>query len=271
MNTMLVSLSRSGREYIWLRISVALKFPSKPCLPVWQKRQFILQPICEDTQSVARSSSGIYTVSTNFPLSVGNKYLIVPSLEGESIEDYSMQVAEKWKLGDKEKDSGALLLVAVKDKKLRVEVGYGLEENLTDSRSGQIIRNFITPQFRSGNYGEGIYDGIKAMAAYASEDESLLKEIAVSDEDDEGGFPHILLFLIFAYLMISKFSPHGIFWIFYLLSRNSRAGRSFSGRSSSRSSFFSGSTGSSSGRGFSGGGFSGGGGSFGGGGASGGW
>ena len=205
----------------------------------------------------------------NFLLDLNNRsqiqiaVLIIPSLEGESIEDYSMQVAEKWKLGDKEKDSGALLVVAVKDKKLRIEVGYGLEENLTDSRSGQIIRNFIAPQFRSGNYGEGIYDGIKAMAAYASEDESLLKEIAVSDEDDEGGFPHILLFLIFAYLMISKFLPGGLFWIFYLLSRR--------GRASSTGSFFGGSIGRSSGRGFSGGGFSGGGGSFGGGGASGGW
>ena len=205
----------------------------------------------------------------NFLLDLNNRsqvqiaVLIIPSLEGESIEDYSMQVAEKWKLGDKEKDSGALLVVAVKDKKLRIEVGYGLEENLTDSRSGQIIRNFIAPQFRSGNYGEGIYDGIKAMAAYASEDESLLKEIAVSDEDDEGGFPHILLFLIFAYLMISKFLPGGLFWIFYLLSRR--------GRASSTGSFFGGSIGRSSGRGFSGGGFSGGGGGFGGGGASGGW
>ena len=205
----------------------------------------------------------------NFLLDLNNKsqiqiaVLIVPSLEGEPIEDYSMQVAEKWKLGDKEKDSGALLVVAVKDKKLRIEVGYGLEQNLTDSRSGQIIRNFIAPQFRSGNYGEGIYDGIKAMAAYASEDESLLKEIDVSDEDDEGGFSYILLFLIFAYLMISKFLPGGLFWIFYLLSRR--------GRASSTGSFFGGSIGRSSGRGFSGGGFSGGGGSFGGGGASGGW
>ena len=101
------------------------------------------------------------------------------------------------------------------------------------------------------------------MAAYASEDESLLKEIAVSDEDDEGGFPQALLFFLFVYLMISKFSPGGLFWIFYLLSRR--------GRASSTGSFFGGSIGRSSGRGFSGGGFSGGGGSFGGGGASGGW
>ena len=205
----------------------------------------------------------------NFLLDLNNRsqvqiaVLIIPSLEGESIEDYSMQVAEKWKLGNKEKDSGALLVVAVKDKKLRIEVGYGLEENLTDSRSGQIIRNFIAPQFRSGNYGEGIYDGLKAMAAYALEDESLLKEINASNEDDEGGFPQALLFLLFAYLMISKFSPGGLFWIFYLLSRR--------GRASSTGSFFGGSIGRSSGRGFSGGGFSGGGGSFGGGGASGGW
>lgn len=211
----------------------------------------------------------------NFLLDLNNRsqvqiaVLIIPSLEGESIEDYSMQVAEKWKLGSKEKDSGALLLVSVKDKKLRIEVGYGLEENLTDSRSGQIIRNFIAPQFRSGDYGQGIYDGLKAMAAYALQDETLLKEIKTADEDDEGGFPQVLLFLIFAYIMISRFSPGGLFWIFYLLSQSSRAGRSFNGRSSG--SVFGSSIGRSSGRGFSGGGFSGGGGRFGGGGASGGW
>lgn len=197
--------------------------------------------------------------------------LIIPSLEGESIENYSMQVAEKWKLGAKEKDSGALLLIAVKDKKLRIEVGYGLEENLTDSRSGQIIRSFIAPQFRSGNYGQGIYDGLKAMAAYALEDENLLKEIKTADGDDEDGFPSFLLFLLFVYIMISRFSPGGLFWIFYLLSSTGRQSRSYRRRSFSSGSFFDSSIGRSSGGCFSGGGFSGGGGRFGGGGASGGW
>src|SRR5574344_189997 len=81
MNTTLVSLSLSGNEYIWFNMSAAVRFPSKPCLPVWQKMQFILHPTCDDTQSVALSFSGINTVSTNLPSDVGNKYFTVPSLD----------------------------------------------------------------------------------------------------------------------------------------------------------------------------------------------
>ena len=93
MNTMLVSLSVSGRAYIWFRISPAVRFPSNPCLPVWQKRQFILHPTCDETQSVALSPSGIKTVSTKRVEFVatesrptgkhlaGNRYLMVPSTE----------------------------------------------------------------------------------------------------------------------------------------------------------------------------------------------
>ena len=78
---MLVSFPRSGREYIWFSMSLAGRFPSNPCLPVWQKRQFILHPTCDETHSVALSLSGMKTVSTLFPEVVGKRYFTVPSFD----------------------------------------------------------------------------------------------------------------------------------------------------------------------------------------------
>jgi uncharacterized protein len=85
------------------------------------------------------------------------QYLLVNTLDGEPIENYSMRVAEAWKLGTKGKDDGVLLVVAVKDRKVRIEVGGGLEGGLTDAQSGRIIRSAIVPAFREGRYGEGLY------------------------------------------------------------------------------------------------------------------
>ncbi len=91
--------------------------------------------------------------------------LIIPSLEGEAIEDYSMRVAEAWKIGQKGRDNGAILLVSIKDRAIRIEVGYGLEEKLTDARSNQIIRDEISPRFRQGDYYGGIDAGINTIIA----------------------------------------------------------------------------------------------------------
>jgi uncharacterized protein len=85
------------------------------------------------------------------------QYLLVSTLDGEPIENYSMRVAEAWKLGTKGKDDGVLIVVAVKDRKVRIEVGGGLEGGLTDAQSGRIIRSAIVPAFREGRYGEGLY------------------------------------------------------------------------------------------------------------------
>ena len=89
--------------------------------------------------------------------------LTIPSLEGASLEEVSLKIAEKYQIGQKDFDNGALLLIARDDRKLRIEVGYGLEGRLTDMVSGQIIRNVITPQFRRGNFDQGVIDGIGAM------------------------------------------------------------------------------------------------------------
>ena len=89
--------------------------------------------------------------------------LIVPSLEGESLEEFSHLVATTWKLGQKGTDNGVLLLVAMKERKVRIEVGYGLEGVLTDARSAHIIRNEIVPRFRAGDMAGGVTGGIDAI------------------------------------------------------------------------------------------------------------
>ncbi len=86
--------------------------------------------------------------------------LIVPTTAPETIEQYSIRVAEAWKIGRKKIDDGALLLVAKDDHKLRIEVGYGLEGALTDVTARRIIDEVITPKFRSGDFAGGISAGI---------------------------------------------------------------------------------------------------------------
>jgi uncharacterized protein len=86
--------------------------------------------------------------------------LIVPTTAPEAIEQYSIRVAEAWKIGRKKIDDGAILLVAKDDHKLRIEVGYGLEGALTDVTARRIIDEIITPKFRSGDFAGGISDGV---------------------------------------------------------------------------------------------------------------
>jgi uncharacterized protein len=89
--------------------------------------------------------------------------LVLPSLEEEPLESFSHRVATTWKLGQKGTDNGVLLLVAIKERKIRIEVGYGLEGALTDARSAQIIRNEIVPRFRAGDAPGGVAAGVDAI------------------------------------------------------------------------------------------------------------
>jgi len=89
--------------------------------------------------------------------------LIVPTTQPETIEQYSIRVAEAWKIGRKKIDDGAILVVAKNDRHLRIEVGYGLEGALTDVTSRRIIDEIITPKFRTGDFGGGISDGVDRM------------------------------------------------------------------------------------------------------------
>jgi len=89
--------------------------------------------------------------------------LTIDSLDGEVLEDYSLKVAQTWKLGHKGADDGVLLLVAKGDRKMRIEVGYGLEGKLTDAQCRRILDDVVRPAFRNGDFGRGIETGVDAI------------------------------------------------------------------------------------------------------------
>lgn len=89
--------------------------------------------------------------------------LTIPTLDGESIEDYALRVFESWKLGQKGEDNGVLIVVVPNDRRMRIEVGYGLEGTLTDAMAGRIIQNIMAPRFKNGDFDGGIADGAGAV------------------------------------------------------------------------------------------------------------
>jgi uncharacterized protein len=231
--------------------------------------------------------------------------LIVPTTDGEAIEQFSLRVAEAWKIGRKKIDDGALLVIAKNDRRLRIEVGYGLEGALTDATTKRIIDEDITPKFKSGDFAGGVSAGVDRMVRVA-EGEKLPDPEPPHWQDSQSFNPEDLFnpFLIIPAIffggllrslvgrllgsaaagaltaLIAWFLVGSVFaaviagvlaWLFVLISDGfASAGP---GRRGSTGGWSGGSGGSwsSGGSSSSSGGFSGGGGSFGGGGASGSW
>ncbi|MCX6180226.1 MAG: TPM domain-containing protein [Chlorobiales bacterium] len=124
--------------------------------------------------------------------------LTVPSLKGDPIEDFSIRVAEAWKIGQKGSDNGVLLIVSRDDHKVRIEVGYGLEGKLTDLVAGRIVRDEIVPAFKAGQFDVGFAKGVSSIIA-ATHGEYKAKSKAVRN-GDKPSFP--LLFIIFLVIYI---------------------------------------------------------------------
>ena len=203
----------------------------------------------------------------------------VPDLQGDTIEDWGLQLLRKWGIGqngtmkaangETYKDNGIVLVVAPNDHKVRIEVGYGLEPVMTDTMSGIIIRDNMVPAFKTGDYNSGVEAGTDAILKQVSLDRgvAIQKAQAAAQADNDGvatsshrGFP--IGFIIFIIIMLVVFSRGGgLGWFFLgaLLGGGGRGGWGGGGG------------GGWGGGGGGGGGFSGGGGSGGGGGASGGW
>jgi uncharacterized protein len=111
------------------------------------------------------SSQELETALTNFEKSDSTQIVIltIPTLGGENLEDFSIKVAEAWRIGQKNVDNGVILLIVKQEHKIRIEVGRGLEGKLTDLVSGRIIRDVITPRFKDGDIDGGVKAGVAAI------------------------------------------------------------------------------------------------------------
>jgi len=196
----------------------------------------------------------------------GEQLVVVtlPDLQGTDIADYGYQLGRHWGIGQKDKNNGALLIVARDERKLRIEVGYGLEDRLTDAQSSVIIHQVITPSFKAGNFSKGISDGVAAMLVVLGgnpldEPSTVFESSGDPSDDFVSRHPGLFVFLLLLFILtVFVCQMLGIL----------PAGRGGSGGSGGSGGFGGGGFGGSGG---GGGGFSGGGGSFGGGGSSGGW
>jgi uncharacterized protein len=193
---------------------------------------------------------------------------IFSSLEGESLEDVSIRLAEQWKVGYKGVDNGVILLVFVKDRKLRIEVGYGLEPVITDAVSAGIIRDVIAPRFREGRYAAGLEAAVDEIFTRIGGGTPARARARPAQAKPVANATLLLTLLIF-----------GVFGVAILSAIRSSLRRGYTvdrgGWRSHPPIYWGGGPwiggGGGGGGGDSGGGFSGGGGSFGGGGASGDW
>lgn len=256
--------------FLWLTVSSAFEVPALTGPVVDQAG--LLSPnqsaqIAERLRSI-RSQGGAQI-----------QVLIIPSLQGEAIEQISIQVFDKWKLGEEKKDDGVLFVVAANDRKLRIEVGQGLEGNIPDIIAKRIISEITRPIFKAGNYFAGIFVTTEAINQAASTPDDQIfdvykfKEQILNNPDsllskrDRGNLAQrhenvdsgkkisstkIFLILGVLWLIIFIFSPSTALWILFSLLSGGRGGRG-------------------GGYGGGGGGWSGGGGSSSGGGASGDW
>ncbi|MCV0394561.1 MAG: YgcG family protein [Rhizobiaceae bacterium] len=198
----------------------------------------------------------------------------IPSLDGEAIEPYANRLFRAWGLGQAGEDNGVLLLVARDDRRMRIEVGYGLEGHLTDLHSKLIIENTMVPAFRAGNFGEGISNAVDDIILVLSGDGAELEARAQRNRQDDGvPLPVVIFIIVWCLLFFGAFTfafgaqifgrklaPNRYKWLGVEVTYGSADGSS-SSHDSASSGWSSGSSG----------GFSGGGGSSGGGGASGSW
>jgi uncharacterized protein len=188
----------------------------------------------------------------------------VSSLDGEEIEPYANALFRTWKLGQKDKNNGVLLLIAPKERRVRIEVGYGLEGTLTDALSKVIITNAIAPRLKTGDYGDGVTRGVDDIITVLTTDASEWQQkpsLRLDHDPAPDAGDYFLLGLLLVVIVMLIVSP-GFRWFFFNLLANIAVSSGGSRGGYSRGGDWSGGGGGS---------WSGGGGSSGGGGASGSW
>ncbi|WP_296595192.1 TPM domain-containing protein [Phenylobacterium sp.] len=269
---------------LWLALALALVLPAlalaAPKFPPLTGRVVddanLLSPAAE-----ARLTSELATLEQQ----TGHQLVVVtlPDLQGYEIEDYGYQLLRTWGIGRKGQDDGIILIVAPNQRKVRIEVGYGLEPVMTDALSSLIIQRAILPAFKAGDMEKGVVDGTEAIArqiglppdqqqaAIRDAEAQAQPAVAADGQGDSGSGIPIFIVVIVVFWILSglmrafgarrRFGGSGLWWLLpFILSGPGSSGRRGGGWSGGGGGWSSG-----------GGGFSGGGGSGGGGGASGSW
>lgn len=206
------------------------------------------RPIIDQTESLANEDIdriaqliNVERQKKSFQIGV----LMIPTLgSDDSLEEYSLKVARQWGIGDKKKSNGVLLLIAKNDRKMRIEVGNGMEGSLTDARASQIIRNTIAPKFRSGDYAGGVEAGVKRIIDAAEG-----RNLSDNDIDGESIVSMLFIVIFITIIVIAILKGNGSngsrrrYWWLAGGSDSSSSGSSSSGSSSSGGSFGGGASG----------------------------
>jgi uncharacterized protein len=212
----------------------------------------------------AESEAQLQALSERVEQKTGAQFVVasVASLEGYDIADYGYQLGRAWGIGQKDANDGVLLLVAPNERKVRIEVGYGLEGVLTDALSNLILQRQVLPRFREGDLEGGVLAGAQAISAQIEADPERQRAAvsAAAEQDEADEKPLIGLVWIFMLVL----------WILFNVGRFG-GGRRYRGALAAAAPILLWGGGGRGGGGGFGGGFSGGGGSFGGGGSSGSW
>ena len=176
------------------KLAFAAAFPQ----PVGYVNDFA-EVISPATEARLEADLEAFTASTGSELAV----VTLKSLEGDTVENAAVALFEQWGIGQKGKDNGVLLLIAPNERELRIEVGYGLEPVLTDSRSGTIIREVITPKFKANDYDAGISDGVGAIITVLGQDATAFDRPANNFSSDGGWIAFVIVFIIIIVFILS--------------------------------------------------------------------
>lgn len=200
-------MKRIGLAVIFLLVSAGLVWAySSPGEPTGYVNDFA-GVLSVATKQQLETRLSLFDVSTSAQVTV----VTIKSLGGDTIENYANKLFEDWGIGQKGKDNGVLLLVAVDDRQARIEVGYGLEGALTDAESSRIIREHIIPRFKEGNYDQGVIDGVEAILTAAAEDLQPLHE-TTNRSTNTGFLEDGLPMLVFGFMALQ--------WVLAILARS---------------------------------------------------
>lgn len=177
----------------WIAFAAAMAQAQQAIPPLTSRVTDLVGTLTSAERTSLESKLGAFEARKGAQIAV----LIVPTTQPEEIEQYSIRVVDAWKLGREKPDDGALLLVAIQDRALRIEVGRGLEGALTDLVANRIIDESITPRFREGDFAGGIAAGVERMIAVVDGEPLPEPEKHWKGSPDLGGMLPMLFFAVF--------------------------------------------------------------------------